>query len=100
MESENDKDSEEISFDKKGRGPALLKDVMKINNKEERLKIIYNCQGQPIGEHKKKLASYMGILVKSFVPISYTTWHKVPDTLKNNLWAAVQVITFFLLLCI
>lgn len=96
MDLENDKDSEEMSFGNKGRGPAMLKDVMQITNNEERLKIIYNSQGQPIGPHKKKLVGYMGLLVKSFVPITYLTWHKVPDSLKKNLWAALQVIDFFL----
>ena len=85
MEVENDKDSEEMSFGNKGRGPAKLKDVMQITNSEERLKIIYNSNGQPIGSHKKKLTGYMGLLVKSFVPINYLTWHKVPDSLKKSL---------------
>ena len=53
MDLENDKDSEEMSFGNKGRGPVVLKDVMQTTNNEERLKIIYNSQGQSIGPDKK-----------------------------------------------
>ncbi|KAJ6790970.1 uncharacterized protein M6B38_246540 [Iris pallida] len=29
-------------------------------------------------------------MVKSLVKVTYPTWHKVPESIKNNLWSAVQ----------
>lgn len=75
---------------KKSQGPAKSKKLRKIKDNEGRIRIIYNDVGQPIGDGKKDLATYSGIMVKSLVKVTYPTWHKVPEAIKNNLWSAVQ----------
>lgn len=80
-----------IAGTKKGRGAAKSKKVSKIKDNEERIKINYNDVGQPIGEGKTDLATYCGITVKCLVKVTYPTWHKVPESIKKNLWSAIQV---------
>ncbi|KAJ6842819.1 uncharacterized protein M6B38_256520 [Iris pallida] len=75
---------------RKGRGAAQSKKLSKIKDNESKIRIIYNDVGQPIGDGKIQLASYSGILVKSLVKITYPSWHKVPESIKKNLWSAIQ----------
>lgn len=79
-----------IELDRKGRGTASLEHLAKLNP-EERLEVFYNKFGQPIGASRVDLASYRGFLARSMVPITYGTWHKVPKSIKENLWTAVKV---------
>lgn len=87
-------DSEENYYNTKGRGPAKLKCLTKLTNNEGRIKVIYNNRGQPIGDGKTALASYVGILVKYKIPITYQNWAKVPSSMKFFLWNSIQVIIF------
>jgi hypothetical protein len=91
MDSSNAGASQEASDGKKSRGPAKSKKLSKIKDNEGRIKVNYNNEGQPIGDGKKYLASYSGILVKSLVKVTYSSWHEVPEAIKSNLWSAVQV---------
>lgn len=78
-------------YNEKGRGPAKLMHLIKMKDNEERIKVVYNDRGKPIGDGKKDLASYAGMLAKSRIPITYKDWHEVPNTMKKNLWNDIQV---------
>lgn len=75
---------------KKGRGTAILKNLSKMST-DERCEVLYNKFGQAIGSTRVDFSSYKGLLARSMVPISYSSWHKVPNSFKENLWTAVKV---------
>ncbi|KAM7461452.1 hypothetical protein LguiA_029573 [Lonicera macranthoides] len=99
MDSENDSQShdmnnsgpreESISDIDHGRGPAVLVRLTKMNV-DERREVFYNKLGQYIGSTRSDFASYTGLLARTMVPISYASWHKVPQSTKENLWTAMK----------
>ncbi|KAL8462206.1 hypothetical protein ACS0TY_033316 [Phlomoides rotata] len=49
--------------------------------------------GRPIGENGTKLQSYIGVLAREKVKITYPTWKHVPKDIKEQIWKAV-ILTF------
>ncbi|KAL8512716.1 hypothetical protein ACS0TY_019006 [Phlomoides rotata] len=45
--------------------------------------------GRPIGENGTKLQSYIGVLAREKVKITYPTWKHVPKDIKEQIWKAV-----------
>lgn len=91
MDAKNTRTTSTNFRSRRGRRPAMVKQLSKIKGPEEWAKIVYNENGQPIGDTRHDLASYSGLLVKSFVPINCKDWHKVPKTIKKKLWNALHV---------
>ena len=75
---------------RKVRGVAVLERISKRASCD-RILVTYNRKGQPNGETRKDFASYRGLLARTMVPISYPSWPKVPKSLKENLWVAMEV---------
>ncbi|KAI3515655.1 hypothetical protein L1887_14556 [Cichorium endivia] len=46
-------------------------------------------RGVPIGEEGTKLATFEGMVARTMVPITYTTWHDVSEETKKELWEYV-----------
>ncbi|RVW69708.1 hypothetical protein CK203_060599 [Vitis vinifera] len=42
------------------------------------------------GESTVHLTSYLGVLARTMVPITYKTWHVVPKELKDKLWDCIE----------
>uniref|UniRef100_A0A803NJ13 Uncharacterized protein n=1 Tax=Cannabis sativa TaxID=3483 RepID=A0A803NJ13_CANSA len=51
----------------------------------------FNSRGQPIGEASVSLSSFLGPLVREFVPVTICDWRKVAKELKDILWNYVTV---------
>ncbi|KAL8472440.1 hypothetical protein ACS0TY_029595 [Phlomoides rotata] len=47
--------------------------------------------GRPIGENGTKLQSYIGVLAREKVKITYPTWKHVPKDIKEQIWKAVTL---------
>ena len=60
----------------------------------ERVKVSRNDAGQPVGAEAGVLASYLGIVARnaSILPISYESWHQMPNSNKNQALDLVKVI--------
>lgn len=72
------------------RGVAVLKRISKRVS-GDRLLVTYNKKGQPNGTTRSDFASYKGLMARTMVPIRFPSWPRVPKTLKENLWAAMEV---------
>ena len=47
--------------------------------------IQFDSQGRPIGDAGCKLQSYVGILAREKVKITYDNWKKVPTAVKESI---------------
>lgn len=75
---------------KKVRGLTTLPHLTKNSNPLRRV-VKYNEKGQPVGPMSTQLFSYMGVLARTMVPLSYEHWRKVPNALKEKLWSFLEV---------
>ena len=50
--------------------------------------------GKADGPHKKKLRTYLGIVARDKVDITYENWKEVPTAQKDLIWEDIQVFFF------
>ena len=81
---------------RKGRGPNRL-DYEKMA-KVKATGIQINEVGQPIGENSVIYSSGCGAIAAQMIPITYSSWDKIPQSLKDILWENVKVYTGFIYL--
>ena len=88
--SVNDKGSRK----RKGRGQNQY-DFNKIAKAKES-GVPINDLGQPHGESSKPLSTSSGLIVTQLIPITYDSWLKVPEIMKNSVWETIKVRVSFL----
>ena len=76
------------------RGVSVMNEVASASSKGMKFAVGWNSRGQPVDPNKAKFVSYIGVVTRRTVPISYDNWRKIPDTLKDTIWDDVQVIYF------
>lgn len=69
--------------------------VKKVRGKK--FKVTCNELGAPNGSNRPKLASYVGMLARTMIPIHIRSWPHVEPELKSKLWLDVQVFSNFCL---
>ncbi|KAK3229269.1 hypothetical protein Dsin_001150 [Dipteronia sinensis] len=52
-----------------------------------------NDLGQPHGESSKLLSTSCGLIVSQLIPITYDSWPKVPEIMKNSVWETIKEIS-------
>ncbi|KAK9193215.1 hypothetical protein WN944_003912 [Citrus x changshan-huyou] len=72
---------------KNKRGHTKLKNIAVDGDKVE---VIFNSKGQPIGEGSISLSSFLGPLVREHVPYTISDWRKLPLNLKEVLWECIK----------
>jgi len=50
--------------------------------------------GKADGPHRKKLRTYLGIMARDKVDVTYENWNKVPTAQKDLIWEDIQVFFF------
>ncbi|TQE09648.1 hypothetical protein C1H46_004741 [Malus baccata] len=86
-------DSEEDEQDfvtRKPRGATQLQDLVQGRSDGDRLEVGYNSKGQPCGLAGAKLASFIGVMARTTVPITIPTWKEVESSYKKKIWDMVQ----------
>ncbi|KAG6479434.1 hypothetical protein ZIOFF_062900 [Zingiber officinale] len=73
---------------KKGRGPSKL---MLVSGQQNPKVLERNEFGQPIGDNSVKYASFLGCMVKEFVPYTLDGWNDVNEDLKSKMWSCLQL---------
>ena len=53
--------------------------------------VAFDSKGRPIGENGALLQSYVGLLARQKVKITYDNWKQVPKDDKEQIWQAVNV---------
>lgn len=74
------------------RGVSSLHKVVVKKAQGRRFKITYNQFGDPIGNTRCTLQSYIGHLARTMIPIDVECWPRVDHELKEKLWLDVMVI--------
>ncbi|KAL5579155.1 hypothetical protein UlMin_011597 [Ulmus minor] len=77
---------------RKGRGATYMPTVIRKKIHDSRSTVAVNRRGQLVGPTAVELQSYVGVLVRQSVPITITTWHKVPNELKNKIWEQILAV--------
>ena len=77
--------------EKRFRGPTLKLEIAKKISEGTKVHIQYNDDGDGVGKGYVQLVSYLGVLVRTMVPIYHTNWRVVPIELKEKLWDCVKV---------
>lgn len=76
---------------KRKRGITSMHRIVKNKNTGKKLVVEYTPKGKPYGKVASELASYIGVLARTTVPISVESWPKVEKDLKNKIWESVEV---------
>ena len=67
------------------RGPTTMSELASVRTSGQRLFIQFNEHGQPIEATSKKMQSYFGGYVRQQIHITYKSWKKVPNKLKDKM---------------
>lgn len=73
------------------RGPTLLTKVVIARANGVVKPITYNDLGQSIGDTNSEMQSYVGVVVRSTVPIEIENWRSVSTELKEKVWDQIKV---------
>ncbi|KAF9598205.1 hypothetical protein IFM89_025844 [Coptis chinensis] len=74
----------------KGRGVVVCSRLTKMKENEH-VDVVFNQNGQRIGEGGKDLASYSGLHAASRVSIAtYDNWHDVKGEARDRLWKFIK----------
>ncbi|XP_039134930.1 uncharacterized protein LOC120272230 [Dioscorea cayenensis subsp. rotundata] len=88
--------SELNSVDNQGqqrkRGRTTIKELWTLPP-QERILVSSNQLGQPVGPEAQLLAAFLGMLARSgqHIGLQYESWHKVPKTLKDELFKFIEL---------
>ncbi|XP_073034334.1 uncharacterized protein [Primulina eburnea] len=72
---------------KKGRGTSKLK---MISGQDKRKEVERNELGQPIGDNSITYASFLGCMIKEFVPYTLDGWNDIDEEVKDRMWSCLQ----------
>jgi len=70
---------------KRTRGLTKMGDLILTRNQGRKILMEFNEKNQLIGKLEKKLMSYLGSVVRHYVPIDILDWCEVPEELKNKI---------------
>ncbi|CAA7045957.1 unnamed protein product [Microthlaspi erraticum] len=73
---------------KKTRGPTRMNKVAKSH--EEKVGVEFNSAGEPIGKGSVALSSFLGPLVREYVPVLLDDWRHIDEQTKETMWEEVQ----------
>ena len=54
----------------------------------------FNVYGVPVGKGRNELRTYIGVIVRETISITYDDWRIVPLEIKDTLWQHFQVTSF------
>lgn len=54
--------------------------------------VTFNKHGQPIGQEGSKLQSYIGVLARQHVKVSFEQWKDVPKEAKDTIWESIKLV--------
>ncbi|PRQ57802.1 hypothetical protein RchiOBHm_Chr1g0352301 [Rosa chinensis] len=77
----------------KTRGKRTVAAMYKVVVKKavgKKFKVTYSDTGNPNGRTRHTLQSYIGMLVRTMVPINVDSWPEVDPDLKANIWTDIQ----------
>ncbi|XP_054776612.1 uncharacterized protein LOC129285091 [Prosopis cineraria] len=79
-----------VCKEKNTRGLTIMKEVIHAKSWGRKLNIAWNAKGQPINPGRSRFVSYIGVVTRREVPISYNTWRAVPRSNKEAVWEEIE----------
>jgi hypothetical protein len=76
---------------RKLRGPVKCVKLVERHSKAK-LPVEVDKEGNPKGDNAKDLSSFMGLLIRTNVPITYKDWRLVPMEIKMRMWEELMVL--------
>ena len=76
------------------RGVSSLHKVVVKKAQGKRFRVQYNQFGEPVGDTRCTLQSYIGHLARTMIPIDIDSWPHVDRELKEKLWLDFKVIKY------
>ncbi|XP_075485639.1 uncharacterized protein LOC142525284 isoform X2 [Primulina tabacum] len=73
---------------KKGRGPSKFN---LVSGQQQPKDLEHNEFGLAIGDNSVKYATFLGCMVKEFVPYPLDRWNDLDEELKNKMWCCLQL---------
>ncbi|XP_073058496.1 uncharacterized protein [Primulina eburnea] len=73
---------------KKGRGSSKFN---LVSGQQQPKDLERNEFGQAIGDNSVKYASFLGCMVKEFVPYTLDRWNDLNEEMKNKMWRCLQL---------
>ncbi|XP_073269050.1 uncharacterized protein [Primulina huaijiensis] len=84
-------ESTETETTRSSRGRTRLDRLVRQRVHGIRKNVRFNKLRQPVGEFAGEMQSYIGVLVREKVKISYQTWKMVPDDVKDLIWESINL---------
>ncbi|XP_057810057.1 uncharacterized protein LOC131024559 [Salvia miltiorrhiza] len=81
--------SSQCSRSKRGRTQMHCLAMQRVQGVKQDVEL--NELGQPIGKAGTQLQSYIGVLAREKVKITFETWHNVPEDVKEDIWESVNL---------
>ena len=75
-----------------------LPQLVRNRNHGQKLVVEYNKRGQPHDKVAPQLFSFLGVLARTMVRISYEDWSKVPSESGEKIWECIKVCVYGLFL--
>lgn len=88
--------SQDTQSAKSKRGKVILKGLTRRKAKGVKNIVLFNNLGQPYGDVASEMQSYIGILARTEVKITYKDWHNMPIEVKNTIREYMNVSASFL----
>ncbi|XP_075482789.1 uncharacterized protein LOC142523032 [Primulina tabacum] len=73
---------------KKGRGPSKFN---LVSGQQQPKDLEHNEFGQEIGDNSVKYATFLGCMIKEFVPYTLGRWNDLDEEMKNKTWLCLQL---------
>ncbi|XP_057804697.1 uncharacterized protein LOC131020066 isoform X3 [Salvia miltiorrhiza] len=83
-------DSKDKQSTRSRKGKVCLIGVAKRMAKGVKHVVEFNCRGQPCGKVATEMQSYIGVVARQEVKISYKCWKMVPQEVKDTIWEYVS----------
>uniref|UniRef100_A0A803QVH3 Ubiquitin-like protease family profile domain-containing protein n=1 Tax=Cannabis sativa TaxID=3483 RepID=A0A803QVH3_CANSA len=76
--------------ERKTRGKAICKEVLKASSEGRNYEVEYNRFGRAMGKGGTKMNSMIGMLARTTLPLNKPHWKKVPVEKKNKIWNEIK----------
>ncbi|KAH6783363.1 hypothetical protein C2S52_008322 [Perilla frutescens var. hirtella] len=87
-----DQDSKGSKSSRASKGKVYLDRLIVQKSKEIIKNVNFNKLSQPIGPEGAELQSYIGILTRRHIKVSFEQWKDVPDESKDFIWDSVKLV--------
>ncbi|XP_075483398.1 uncharacterized protein LOC142523476 [Primulina tabacum] len=84
-------ESTDTDTTRKSRGRTHMDKLARQRVQGIRKDVTFNKLGQPIGEAAVEMQSYVGVLSREKIKISYKNWKRVPSDVKELIWESVNL---------